>query len=67
MELPNVTAIFADLDSQTSTLTKQDLKNDIWDAYQATQNQLKHAKEELLPAAIFGGLITLLLTGALTN
>ena len=67
MGLPNVTALFADPDSSTTTLTKQDLKKDIWDAYQVTQNQLNQAREELLLAAIFGGLITLLLTGALTN
>ncbi|KZR80683.1 hypothetical protein PMIT1342_02643 [Prochlorococcus marinus str. MIT 1342] len=67
MNLPHVSALFTDPDSQTSTLTKQDLKKDIWDAYQASQSQLKQAKEEIIPAAIFGGLVTLLLIGALTN
>ncbi len=67
MDLPNVSALFTDPDSPTTTLTKQDLKKDIWDAYQSSQNQLKQAREELLPAALFGGLVTLLLTGALTN
>ena len=67
MDLPDFTALFADPDSPTTTLTKQDLKKDIYEAYQASQNQLKQTREELLPAAIFGGLVTLLLTGALTN
>ncbi len=67
MKLPNVTALFTDPDLSTTILTKQDLKKDIYEAYQASQNQLKQAREELLPAAIFGGLVTLLLTGALTN
>ncbi|ABM77655.1 hypothetical protein [Prochlorococcus marinus] len=67
MDLPNVTALFADPDSSTTTLTKQDLKKDIYEAYKTSENQLKQAREELLPAAILGGLVTLLLTGALTN
>jgi len=68
MNLPNVTALFADPDYQApTTITRQHLKNEIYEAYQATQNQLKQAREELLPAGIFGGLISLLLVGALTN
>jgi len=67
MELPNVTLLFADADQEAHVITKQHLKNEIYEAYQASQNQLNQAREELLPAAIFGGLATLLLTGALTN
>ena len=52
MDLPNVSAIFADPNSSTSTLTKQDLKKDIYEAYQASQNQLNQAREELLPAGL---------------
>ncbi len=67
MNLPNVTYLFTDPDQKATVITKQHLKNEIFEAYQASQNQLKQAREELLPAAIFGGLVTLLLTGALTN
>ena len=68
MELHNVTALFADPDCQApTTITKQHLKSEIYEAYQASQNQLKQAREELLPAGILGGLISLLLVGALTN
>ncbi len=66
MKLPNVTALFSET-NQDAPITKQNLKNEIYEAYQATQNQLKQAREELLPAAIFGGLITLLVNGVLTN
>ena len=67
MNLPNVTALFADPDHKATVITKQHLKNEIYDAYQTSQNQLKQAREELLPAAIFGGLITALLIGAITG
>ena len=67
MQLPNVSTLFTEPDSPTTTLTKQHLKNEIYEAYQASQDQLKQAREELLPAAIFGGLVSLLLVGALTN
>ena len=68
MNLPNVAALFADPDYQApTTITKQHLKSEIYEAYQATQHQLKQAREELLPAGILGGLISLLLVGALTN
>ena len=67
MNLPNVTSLFADPNSSTSTLTKQDLKKDIYEAYQASQHQLQMAREELLPAGLFGGLITALLIGAILN
>ncbi len=68
MKLPNVTALFTDLDHEApTTITKQHLKNEIYEAYQASQHQLKQAREELLPAGILGGLVSLLLVGALTN
>ncbi|KZR62584.1 MULTISPECIES: hypothetical protein [Prochlorococcus] len=67
MNLPNVTTLFEDLDQKATVITKQHLKKDIYEAYQASQDQLKQSREELLPAGILGGLITLLLTGALTN
>ena len=67
MNLPNVTALFADPDHKATTITKQHLKSEIYEAYQASQYQLKQAREELLPAGIFGGLISLLLVGALLN
>ena len=67
MNLHNVTAIFADLDQKATVITKQHLKNEIYEAYQVTQNQLNQAREELLPAGIFGGLIAALLIGAITG
>ena len=67
MNLPNVTSLFADPDQKATVITKQHLKNEIYEAYQASQDQLSQAKEELLPAGILGGLVTLLLTGAVTN
>ncbi|KZR76492.1 hypothetical protein PMIT1323_01336 [Prochlorococcus marinus str. MIT 1323] len=67
MNLPNVSSLFADLDQEAPVITKKHLKNEIYEAYLSSQNQLKQAREELLPAGILGGLITLLLTGALTN
>ena len=67
MNLPNVRAIFADLNQMAPVITKQHLKSEIFEAYQASQHQLKQAREELLPAGILGGLISLLLVGALTN
>ena len=67
MEHYDFTALFADLDHKATIITKQHLKTEIYEAYKASQDQLKQAKEELLPAAIFGGLVTLLITGALTN
>ncbi|KZR73042.1 hypothetical protein PMIT1318_00630 [Prochlorococcus marinus str. MIT 1318] len=68
MALSNViTALFADPNSSTTTLTKQNLKKDIWDAYQASQDQLSQAREELLPAALFGGVITLLIVLPMAN
>jgi len=68
MNLPNVKALFTDPDYQApTTITKQHLKNELYEAYQASQHQLKQAREELLPAGIFGGLISLLLVGAMTN
>ncbi len=48
-------------------ITRQHLKADIFDAYEESQHQLQQAKEELISAAIFGGLITLLMIGAFTN
>ena len=68
MNLPNVTALFTDLDHEApTTITKQHLKSEIYEAYQATQHQLQMAREELLPAGLFGGLITALLIGAILN
>ena len=68
MNLPNVTALFTDPDQEApSTITKQHLKSEIYEAYQASQYQLQMAREELLPAGIFGGLIAALLIGAMTN
>ena len=68
MDLLNVKALFTDPDYQApTTITKQHLMNEIYQAYQASQHQLKQAREELLPAGILGGLISLLIVGALTN
>ncbi len=67
MELPNVTALLTDPDYKATTITKQHLKSEIYEAYQATQHQLQTAREELLPAGLFGGLITALLIGAILN
>ncbi len=67
MELPNVTALFTDLDYKATTITKQHLKSEIYEAYQASQHQLQMAREELLPAGLFGGLITALFIGAILN
>ncbi len=68
MNLPNVTALFTDPDQEApTTITKQHRKNEIYEAYQASQHQLKQAREELLPAGILGGLIAALLIGAMTN
>ena len=67
MNLPNVTLLFADTDQEAPVITKQHLKNEIYEAYQASQHQLQMAREELLPAGILGGFISLLLVGALTN
>ena len=68
MELPNVKALFTDPDYQApTTITQQHLKSEIYEAYQASQYQLQMAREELLPAGIFGGLISLLLVGAILN
>ena len=67
MELPNVAALLTDTDYKATTITKQHLKSEIYEAYQASQHQLKQAREELLPAGILGGVISLLLVGALTN
>ena len=68
MNLSNVKSLFADPDYQAAiTITKQHLKSEIYEAYQATQHQLQMAREELLPAGLFGGLITALLIGAVTN
>ena len=68
MELPNVKALFTDPDYQApTTITQQHLKSEIYEAYQASQHQLKQAREELLPAGILGGFIALLLVGAMTN
>ena len=67
MNLPNVTALFADPDHKATVITKQHLKTEIYEAYKASQDQLKQAREELLPAAIFGGLIAVLLIGAITG
>ncbi|KZR70575.1 hypothetical protein PMIT1313_00395 [Prochlorococcus marinus str. MIT 1313] len=67
INLPNISALFTETDSPTTTLTKKDLKKVIYKAYQTSQNQLKQAPEELLPAAMPGGLITLLLSRALTS
>ncbi len=67
MNLNNVTSLFEDLDQKTTVIPKQHLKTEIYEAYLSSQDQLKQAREELLPAGILGGLITLLLTGALTN
>ncbi len=41
MNLPNVTAIFADLDQKDTVITKQHLKTEIVEAYKASQDQLK--------------------------
>ena len=67
MNLPNVTSLFADPDQKATVITKQHLKNEIYEAYKASQDQLKQAREELLPAGIFGGLIAALLIGAITG
>ena len=67
MNLPNVTSLFADPDQKATVITKQHLKNEIYEAYQASQDQLKQAKEELLSAGIFGGLIAALLIGAIAG
>ena len=68
MNLSNVTALLTEPDYQApTTITKQHLKSEIYEAYQASQHQFKQAREELLPAGILGGLISLLLVGALTN
>ena len=67
MNLTHVTALFADLDKKAPVITKQHLKNEIFEAYQASQDQLNQAKEELLSAGIFGGLIAALLIGAITG
>ena len=67
MELPNVTALLTDPDYKATTITKQHLKSEIYEAYQASQHQLQTAREELLPAGLFGGLITALLIGAILN
>tara|TARA_B100000959_G_scaffold244445_1_gene268391 strand:+ start:153 stop:359 length:207 start_codon:yes stop_codon:yes gene_type:complete len=68
MNLPNVKALFTDPDYQApTTITKQHLKSEIYEAYQASQHQLQMAREELLPAGLFGGLITALLIGAILN
>ncbi len=65
MDLPNFTALFTDPDQKAPVITKQHLKSEIYEAYRASQHQLKQAREELLPAGILGGLISLLLVGAL--
>jgi len=67
MNLPNVTALLTDPDNKATTITKQHLKSEIYEAYQASQHQLQMAREELLPAGLFGGLITALLIGAILN
>ena len=67
MNLTNVKAPFADPDNKATIITKQHLKAEIYEAYKASQANLKQAREELLPAAIFGGLITALLIGAITG
>ena len=67
MNLPNVTALFTDVDQKAPVITKQHLKNEIYEAYLSSQNQLNQAREELLPAGIFGGLIAALLIGAITG
>ncbi len=67
MNLTNVTALFADPDQKAPVITKQHLKTEIYEAYQASQHQLQMAREELLPAGILGFFISLLLVGALTN
>ena len=67
MNLTNVTAIFGDPDHKAMVITKQHPKTEIYEAYKACQDQLKQAREELLPAGIFGGLIAALLIGAITG
>ena len=67
MELPNVTALLTDPDYKAITINKQHLKSEINEAYQASQHQIKMAREELLPAGLFGGLITALLIGTILN
>ena len=48
MDLPNSTALFTDPDHEApTTLTKQHLRSEIYEAYQATQDQLNQDKTEL--------------------